>query len=73
MALSEWIAVAINILLAVYFVWYYPRTLKRMFGARPMPRGFVLLRLFIRYVGIVALAGTALYVLLRLTGAYSGV
>lgn len=70
MSWSEWIAVAINILLGAYFIRYYPRTLERMFGARPMPRGFVLLRLVVKYAGIIALAGTALYVGLRLTGLY---
>ncbi|MEW5757454.1 MAG: hypothetical protein AB1810_14250 [Pseudomonadota bacterium] len=68
MQLTEWIAVAINLALGIYFIHFYPKTQARIFRGHPIPKGFIWLRTLMRIVGVVAIGATLIYVVLRLSG-----
>lgn len=62
----EWLSVAINLLVALYFVRYYPTTQARSFRGRPIPPGFLLLRKVVFWLGWLIILGTAGYTGYRL-------
>lgn len=68
MQLSEWVAVAINLALGIYFIHFYPKAQVKMFRGHAIPKGFVWLRTLMKIMGMVAIGATLIYVVLRLSG-----
>lgn len=65
---GEFISAAINLLIAAYLIYFYPRGLRRQFQGRPVPPLFRMLATIIPLAGYLLAAGTVIYVILRLTG-----
>lgn len=57
----EWLSFSINLLVGVYFIYLYPKTLARSFRERPIPPGFQLLRTLLRGLGWAIIIGTLGY------------
>jgi len=66
---GEYISAVLNLLIAAYLIYYYPRSVQRQFLGRPVPPLFSLLSKVIPVVGYLLAAGTIAYVVLRLSGA----
>lgn len=58
----EWLSFTINLLVGVYFIYLYPKTLAKSFRDRPIPPGFLLLRTLLHGLGWVIIIGTLGYV-----------
>ena len=65
---GEYISAVLNLLIAAYLIYYYPRSVQRQFQGRPTPPLFRLLSRVIPVVGYLLAAGTIVYVVLRLSG-----
>ena len=65
---GEFISAAINLLVAAYLIYFYPRNLRRQFQGRPVPPLFRMLAIIAPLAGYLLAAGTVIYVILRLTG-----
>lgn len=65
---GEWLSVAINLAVGLYLVWFYPRALRARLGSGRLPPLFALLRKVVPLLGYLLLAGTVLYVGMRLSG-----
>lgn len=65
---GEFVSVAIQLFVAAYLIYFYPRGVRRQFQNRPMPPLFRILANYIPVAGYLLAAGTLLYVILRLSG-----
>ncbi|MCF6219269.1 MAG: hypothetical protein L3J62_07235 [Gammaproteobacteria bacterium] len=64
MLFSEWVAIAVNLLIAIYLIYFYPKTQAKIFQGIETPQAFVLLRTGAKVVGyliILASLGYSLY------------
>lgn len=69
MGSGEVVSAAINLLIAAYLTFIYPRILRRQFRAKPaVPPLFSKLMKLAPAAGILLAVGTVLYVILRLAG-----
>ncbi len=66
MILSEWLAIAINLLVAAYLIYFYPKTQAKIFQGVTIPRGFLLLRSGAKVVGYVIVVASLGYIVYRL-------
>ena len=63
---GEFVSAAIQLLVAVYLIFFYPRGVRRQFRNRPVPPLFRKLAVAAPLVGYLLAAGTVIYVVLRL-------
>jgi len=68
MTVAEWASLAINLVIATYFIHFYPKTLAKIFHSHPIPKGFLLVRGIVKVVGYVVVIGSVGYAGLRLSG-----
>lgn len=68
MALSEWLAMGINLLIAVYLIHYYPAMQKKAFRDVAIPRLFVLMRRASQGIGYMVMVFSLGYIGFALTG-----
>lgn len=68
---GEFISAALNLLIALYLIHFYPRSVQRQFHGRPIPPLFGLLARGMPLVGGLLAAGTILYLALRLSGFFA--
>lgn len=64
----EWLSFVINLLVGLYFIRYYPKTLASSFRGRPIPPGFALLRKALYWLGWIIITATIAYAGYRLIG-----
>ncbi len=66
---GEYLSAALNLLIAAYLIFFYPRSVRRQFRGKPaMPPLFHTLLRLAPIAGVLLAAATILYVGLRLTG-----
>ncbi|MEN8169889.1 MAG: hypothetical protein ABFS08_06665 [Pseudomonadota bacterium] len=61
MSSGDLISIIINLVVGLYFVVFYPRSLGKRFAGRPVPRGFTLLQKVVPPVGWMIIALTLIY------------
>ncbi len=66
MIFFEWLAIAVNLLVAAYLIHFYPKTLAKIFRGAVIPRGFLLLRHGAKVVGYIIVVASLGYIVYRL-------
>ena len=62
------ISLAVNILVGIYFAWFYPRSLRRKLGGGQLPPAFAILSHLLPPLGWLLIIGSVGYAVLRLGG-----
>ncbi len=65
MLFSEWMAITVNLLIAVYLIHFYPKTQAKIFQGIETPRAFVLLRTGAKVVGYLIVVASLSYSVYR--------
>jgi hypothetical protein len=68
MALSEWLSIAINLAVASYLIYFYPKSQQKVFRGIPVPPGFVILRKVMQAIGYAVVLVSVGYAVYRLMG-----
>ena len=63
---AEVISIVINLLVGVYFAWYYPRSVRKKLSGGQLPPAFVFLLKYIPLFGYFVIAITLVYAIYRL-------
>lgn len=66
------LSLLVNVLVGAYFVWFYPRSVRKSFTTGQVPRGFAILLKILPPVGTVLMVGSVLYGVLLVAGAFGG-
>jgi hypothetical protein len=64
------LSLVINMLVGAYFVWVYPRSMRKHFRTGTIPPGFAVLLKVLPPFGVLLMLGSLLYLVLALAGAF---
>lgn len=68
LGVGEYLSAALNLLIAVYLIVFYPRSVRRQFRGKPaIPPLFNILMKGAPIAGVLLALGTVLYLIMRLT------